>query len=255
MQLRTHTRPFEWPGISGQLCACARPGGGSTGGRWFQDDDGTPWFLKSDPYHASLQSSAEVVSARVLATLGYPVPETHKLVVGEVHLSAARDVGEAIATTHFETLHVPAVRELRVFAAYLRDWDRIAPRSTNNLVHADGQITLIDFGGSLGARALGRHKPGPVSHKAIGCFPASRDIREIWGGFQFETRADHPWLALGPTDIDAALTKLARLDDQTLEEIVGLAAYPDQVAHATMVSALGTRRDTLVGDLRAHLGA
>lgn len=243
----------RWEGVQGELFASDRPASGNTGGRWFRDEAGTSWFLKLDMHHPGLQTSAEVVCARLLACLGYRAPEIHKLVRGGLHISAARDVGEAVGTTLFDDLDVPAVRQLRVVAAYLKDWDRVAPSTTNNLVHADGRLTLIDFGGTLGARALGRHKPGPVTSEAIGCFEAATELPTIWDEYRLQTGPDHPWRRVEPDDLCAAVARLSRLSDEQIVLTVEAARYPTSADAIAMIEALRVRRDTLIDGLARPL--
>ncbi|MCB9716507.1 MAG: hypothetical protein H6712_21780 [Myxococcales bacterium] len=245
----------SWPGVQGELYLAERPGGGNTGGRWFVDEAEVMWFLKLDMHHLGLQTSAEVISARVLACLGYRVPPTHKIIRGSLHLSVARDVGEAVDTTRFEDMDSSAVRQLRVICAYLKDWDRVAPRTSNNLVHADGRITLIDFGGTLGARALGQHKSGPVSSEAIGCYEATGELSVLWDGFRVAAESEHPWNRITPADVGAAVARLATLDDGLIERIVEAAQYPTARDAALMAEALRVRRDGLVEGLPRRFAA
>jgi len=151
---------------------------GSTTGRWFEETAGRRRYVKTDVKHPELQTSAEVISSLVYKHFGHDVPEVEKIIESGKHFVSISDIGSDTKASGLNDIDTSSIRRLRIVAAYLADYDRIANRA-NNRQHLDGRITLIDFGGTLGAKARGDFKDGIVFSEAIGAYPANADIFEI----------------------------------------------------------------------------
>lgn len=107
----------------------------------------------------------------------------------------------------------------------------------------------MDFGGTLGSRALGRHKPGQVFSDAIGSFEATSDINTIYSTFGVQASPNHPWMMITRTDADAVIQKFRLLSDEKIEGIVTSAKYSNQADYNYMVQALKLRRDGIISHL------
>lgn len=77
----------------------------------------------------------------------------------------------------------------------------------------DDSLVILDFGGTLGSRAQGEHKPGEVFSDAIGSFEATSDIHIIYSSFQVNTDSAHPWMNINRTDAQAVVQKFRHLTD------------------------------------------
>lgn len=239
---------FSQSGPKGPLAGIARSAGGSTGGRWVKDEFGITWFLKKDVHHAELQTSAEVISALIYQFFGYKTPETAKVIIDGVHHSASRDIGENNEWTDFSKINSSEIRQMRVVASFLKDWDRLGNPS-NNRLSRDGTLTILDFGGTLGSRAQGNHKPGKIVSAAIGSFESTIDIGIIYDSFQVQASPNHPWNQVTRADVRAIVQKFSQLDNLTIEGFVDLAQYSNRVDRDYMVQALQARRDGIVANL------
>lgn len=232
----------------GLLSETTRSSTGSTGGRWQRDKNGIDWFVKKDVHYPELQTSAEVIASNVYRHFGYNTPLTLKFIKNGVHFSASRDVGKSLRSTDFSTLDNPEIRQLRIVAAFLKDWDRLG-NPANNLVMPDGSVLLLDFGGTLGSRAQGRHKPGTIVSNAIGSFENSTDLSKIYDSFSVNASSMHPWNNLIRSDIEAVVLKFRALTNEKIESIVNEARYSSASDAQYMVDALKTRRDTIIDQL------
>lgn len=235
-------------GPLGDLDEVSREAGGSNGGSWFRDSKGTEWFLKTDRRYSDLQSSAEVISAKIYRHLGYPTPETVKVFDEGIPYSASKNTGTAAGITDLSGMNTPLIRRMRFVAAYLKDWDRLGNYS-NNLKFSDNQVVFIDFGGTLGSRAQGLHKPGTVFSEAIGAFEATTDINEIYGSFRFEAAQDHPWLQVSRRDALDAIEIFKTLGEKEISEIVKSARYKHSTDEEYMIHALIQRRNGIIAHL------
>lgn len=235
-------------GPIGQLIEVDRAAGGSTGGEWQSDESGTTWFVKRDVHYSELQTSAEAIASQIYRHFGYTTPDTVVFYHNGIRSSASRDIGPNHYATDFSNMNSSETRQIRVVAAYLKDWDRLATRS-NNRKMIDGSVVILDFGGALGSRAQGRHKPGPVFSDAIGNFEATTDINTIYSSFNVEASPNHPWMEINRAHIQAVVQKFKLLTDEKIEGIVASAQYSSETDHDYMVRALKLRRDGIIANL------
>lgn len=238
---------FEAQGIRGKLKRVHREALGSTGGKWLSDLNGTVWFVKSDVIYKDLQTSAEVISSQIYQFFGYRTPETVKFMKDGITYSASKDIGNGYATD-FTDMNTSEIRQMRIVAAYLKDWDRLG-NPENNMELRDGSLVILDFGGSLGSRAQGLHKPGEVVSDAIGSFEATSDIHTIYSSFKVQAPDDHPWRNINKHDAEAVVNKFKLLSDEKIEAIVNSAKYSKRSDRDYMIRALKIRRDGIISNL------
>lgn len=235
-------------GPVGQLSAIQRYARTSTDGRWMSDENGINWFVKKDVYksHSELQSSAEPIASQIYRHFGYRTPDTFKLIINGVHYSVSKDVGRNYTSTDFSGMDTSEIRQMRVVAAYLKDWDRLG-NPANNLILEDGSLVILDFGGTLGSRAQGQHKAdGPIFSDAIGSFEATHDINVIYSSFKVKAYHDHPWMKINRLDALAVIQKFKLLSDKKIESIVESAQYSRSADRDYMIQALKIRRDGII---------
>lgn len=203
-----------------------------------------------------LQTANEVITSALYRELGYRSPRT-ELVEADGKRHAFVEWMPAVdGWTHSSLAHDTRVfsdnsqfRQLRIFAAWLKDWDRLR-MGPNNLVTESGDAYLYDFGGSLGARAAEGLKPGPVWSNAVGAFEATSDGSQIIADFDISwLDAWHPWHNLTADDVKAARAALAGVTNETIDRIVAHARYSDPHDTWYVSMALKTRRDALIRDL------
>jgi hypothetical protein len=235
-------------GLKGNLISVGKTGDGFTKGVWHLDENNVLWFIKKDANYNELQTSAEVISSNIYRFFGYDTPETVKLIKNGVHYAAVKNAGEYNGETDFININTTEIRQMRVVAAYLKDWDRLG-NPNNNLLKPDGTITLLDFGGTLGARARGTHKPGPIFSNAIGSFEATQDINVIFGAYNVQAKEKHPWNNLTQNDIYKIVAKFRQLTDPKIESIVDKAGYSNPADRNYMIQALKTRRNGIIRQL------
>lgn len=229
----------------GILTEISRQSTGSTDGRWMRDEKGVIWYVKKDSHYNELQTSAEVISSQIFQHFGYNTPITTKVTINGVRFSASKDIGEKHESTDFFGENTTENRQLRVVTAYLKDWDRIG-NPENNRKMPDGSLILLDFGGSLGARAQGHHKPGAVFSDAIGSFESTTDISVIYSSFAFRSTPGHPWQKINQDDITLVIEKFKSLSDDKITKIVKMAGYSDIKDERYMIQALKLRRDGII---------
>lgn len=222
---------------------------GTTGGKWYRDSQGTKWFVKHDIYYPELQSANEVIATRVYRFLGYKTPESAIVEVNGKRAVAIKDFGKLPTTTMIEASDKYA-KELRVVASYLKDWDRLRV-GPNNAIRPDGRYLLFDFGGTLGARAQGEHKPGQVFSSAVGSFSPEETYSQIVDGFKTDWLPfNHVWRApISNETAKEVKLKLEGLTDDVLSQFVEEAQYSNPQDAAYMKQALIQRRDTLIEGL------
>jgi hypothetical protein len=235
-------------GPRGDLISVGKVGAGFTKGVWHLDENNILWFIKKDVHYNELQTSAEVISSNIYRFFGYDTPETVKLIKNGVHYAAVKNAGENHIETDFTDMNTSKVRQMRVIAAYLKDWDRLA-NPNNNLLKSDGNFTLLDFGGTLGARARGMHKPGSIFSDAIGNFEATENIDVIFGSYNVQASAKHPWNNLTRTDFQEIIEKFRQLTDAKIESIVDEAGYSNPADRNYMVQALKMRRNGIINNM------
>ncbi len=241
----------------GELKSTGEIGDGFTEGEWHINKAGERWFVKQDVKYNELQTSAEVISSHLYRFFGYKTPIIHKFIKGGTHYALVKDAGPFYRNTDFNksnlSMNTSQVRQLKVVAAFLKDWDRVG-NPHNNLVHLDENVTLIDFGGSLGGRARGEHKnPKKVFSPAIGGFEATKDIDVIYSSFQIQVNGPHPWRNLTQEDAAAIIEKFKQLKDSDIETIVDLAMYAKATDRNYMVHALKLRRDGIIEGLSSAI--
>jgi len=249
---RVQANPCENSAISapkGKLSSVMfRHAGGSTGGKWMKDEDGVVWFVKKDMHYPELQTSAEPIAARIYSHFGYNTPVTYKVIIKGVHHSASRDAGETSGASNFSDRNTSEIRQMRVVAAYLKDWDRLA-NHTNNQDMPDGSLLVLDFGGTLGSRARGEYKPGNIVSKAIGSFESTEDIKTIYTSFGISAGNDHPWKKITKDDAEKVIEKFKTLTDEKITAIVKTAQYSNPSDESYMIEALKTRRNGIIKNL------
>lgn len=230
----------------GSLSMFYREDNGSNGGGWYKDQTGRNWYVKRDanPNYTHLQTSAEVIGSEIYRFFGYKTPKTYKIEIGGFVHSASLDVGETKNYTDFSLYDSSEVRQLRVVAAFLKDWDRFK-NPKNNLVLKDGQLALIDFGGALGSKASGKHKQGIPFSDAVGVFENTHSIAEIYQSFRVNASPYHPWQKINLSDLEQIVEKFRRLSDQEIVRIVKSAKYELPSDEQYMISALISRRDAI----------
>lgn len=154
--------------------------------------------------------------------------------------------------TDFSDQDTSEIRQMRVVAAYLKDWDRLGnPENNRNM--PDGSLVIFDFGGTLGSRAQGRHKPGQIFSDAIGNFEATTDVNIIYGSFEIQTSASHPWMKITQGDVQRVIEKFKMLTNEKITEIVKSAQYSDPRDEGYMIQALEARRDGIITKLITFL--
>ncbi|RYZ76378.1 MAG: hypothetical protein EOP05_05195 [Proteobacteria bacterium] len=229
-----------------------RSTGRSQPGGIFRDESGTKWYLKRDVHYQELQTSAEVISSWVYRHFGYKTPETYIVEINGVRHSASLfEEG----TAPFDFLMLPndsKSRAMRVVAALLRDWDR--PINGNNLRLPDGSPLLLDFGGTLGARAQGQHKPGKVFSPAVGAFSFTHEAMNSFDDYSVTgLPANHPWQNLQRDDIRLVMRGLRALDYDKVREIVDRAQYSQVSDKVEMIKSLFERRTQMMRFLETKL--
>lgn len=238
-------RAHRWRGPQGRCTATAAPHSSTARGRWFEDEHGDVWLMKTDGDHTGLRTSAEVVAARIYDFFGYWVHETHKLVADELHLVLCKHEGEHRDITDFIGLDDVQIRRMRLVAAYISDWGR-QHNAAENVVLDDGSLVLTGFAGSLGCRgASGSYKPGPCLGESVGYFPATRDFSYLWQEFTVAD-AEHPWQRLCSEDLPAMIERFRALDDHTIDDIVAAARYPNAHDAEHVARALKWRRNAII---------
>lgn len=235
-------------GPIGQLSMVQRTAGGSTGGKWMSDESGINWFMKRDVHYPELQTSAEPIASQVYRHFGFRTPDTVILDIGGVRYSASRDIGQYHSATDFSDMNTSEIRQMRVVAAYLKDWDRLGNPSNNRRMK-DGSLIILDFGGTLGARAQGHHKSGAVFSDTIGSFEATTDINAIYSSFVVNASSSHPWMKINRADVEAVIQKFRLLTNDKIKEIVSSAQYSNREDHNYMIKALELRRDGIIKNL------
>ncbi|EFK96153.1 protein containing Metal-dependent phosphohydrolase domain [sediment metagenome] len=223
-------------------------GSGTMGGNWYVDEEGVKWFLKPDSHHSELQTSAEVISSRIYEHFGYTTPETVIVNIKGKRYSASKFLGKR-RFADLSKNRSDKFRQMRIIAAYLKDWDRLA-NIRNNFNLGNDEFASLDFGGTLGSRAHGMHKAGKVFSEAIGTFETTEDISVVYDSFKVnDLPNDHPWRNLVQNDAHQVIDKFRTLTDEKIEEIVKAAQYSDQKDAAYMIEALKKRRDGIITNL------
>lgn len=244
-------------------CSDSLRGWGSNDGCWTRDAAAQDWYIKAEGQRSELQSGAEMISSRIYRRLGYQVPDT-ALLAPEVKAPfwgrrriASRRIPNGFAPASRFLANIPDTpkfRQLRYFAAYLKDWDRLG-NSTNTLVNAQGLFWMIDFGGTLGSRARGEPKEdSPLNSPATGGIAEHQSGADILSSFDLsKLPSGHPWLLQSPEDrANAAFLLRTCLSDSFLETSVAGARYSNPADEAFMARALKQRRDQVALELESR---
>ena len=241
----------------GSLTGTSGPSGygGSTGGIWATDEKGTKWFLKPDPIYPELTTANEMICSHIYHELGYSVPDIALITIKNKRYAAVKFILHKGHVDVSRKINDPQFRQLRVFAAFLKDWDRVHEH-TNVLDTGMGHYVLIDFGGCLGGRAQGGHKPGFKVSNEIGCFEKNSNIQQIYEDFNIIMRGTgmpHPaFAAIKPHDIDVAVDKLMHLHDSGIAHAVQSAHYSNRENTTYMIDALVQRSNTIITKLKDY---
>jgi len=220
----------------------------STGGKWVRDSQDQIWFEKPDTQHSELQTSAEAISSRIYRLFGFNVPETHKIKKGTKYFSVSKYIGQKTRPSNLADIKDTDHALMRILAAYLKDWDR-AGNPNNNRVTKENVLYLIDFGGSLGARARGDFKDGPIISEAIGALDTGSN-QDIYTSFKPDLDSKHPWMKVNKKDYLPNATRiLVWLTDGNLYDIVREANFSRKEDEVQMFEILKQRRDNLVAEL------
>jgi len=220
-------------------------------GVWHRDDEGRMWYLKPDEVYPELQTAAEVISSLVYRTGYYRAPYIQIVELGGKRYAAVEDLPRGEISRDLSEIESKDIKRLRIYSALLADWDRV--RSYNSFIYdrAKGDFALFDFGGTLGARAMGMHKPGHVFSNAVGSFPNTRNFDEIYGAYRLDgLRTDHQWHNLSTGSYNEARQFLENLGDLEISLIVDAAKYSSWHDADYMKEALRNRRDALLEGLR-----
>jgi hypothetical protein len=165
-----------------------------------------------------------------------------------VPTSLIRESGEEGRPSKLSDFNTTKMRQLRVFAALLKDEGRIEPES--NRVLADGSVVLSAFSGSIGADLKGEFKPGEVERPTIGAYESGVANPRIYESYQVQAPTDHPWQKLTLDDLREARGALATLTDFAIQEIVRDANYLNRDDARSMINLLQSRRDALQKELQ-----
>ncbi len=250
--------PLEKTTPSGELTLLKKSGRSQPGGL-YKDEKGVEWYLKKDIHYPELQTSAEVISSEIYRHFGYRTPETHIVKVEGVRYSASLYYhGGADFNFKTDLPDTTPFRGMRIVAAFLKDWDRVV--RGNNILLPDGNLLLLDFGGSLGARAQGDHKPGVVFSQALGSFSAPEQsiphlMKELFGSYDVSSLpANHPWQRMNLADAQPIIELFRSLDSQKIESIVDKARFSSNKDRYQMIDSLAIRRDAFLEYLEGFLG-
>lgn len=229
---------------------------------WFVDEQGSRWLLKSDRGSYEQQTGAEVATAKIYEALGYPVPETKIVYYKGIRYVASKELENTFGQTNLDGVTSDEFGALYYFAAFLKDWDRLeigSDEQANNFDLGDGAFALIDFGGSLGSRALGESKPSldaKTSPHSIGGFESTADSVVILQGYDpSNLSASHPWNSLRPEEMQLALNRFRNLSNEEIALAVAAAQYTDPEASDYLIQALINRRNGMIAYLRSEIRA
>lgn len=243
-------------GPKGSLKFVEKAASGANAGRWFVDEAGTRWLIKTDHIHPELQSGAEAVSSVIYRYLGYDAACSIVLNASKGNrVSATRTLGENLkGSTLQKGFNDKYFRQLQYVAAYLKDWDRLR-LGPNNFDLGNGEFAMFDFGGTLGSRAQGEHKPGPIVSDALGAIESDKSFEDIVGGFRVDwLPAEHPWRrGLSSADAKDLLRKFNYLTDSALTAAVRQARYSDPADATKLIDILIARRNAMIVGLERFI--
>jgi hypothetical protein len=247
------TRVSEAPPPKGRLTFIRRAGRNASE---YVDEANVHWIAKPDSRYAELQSAAEAISARIYRALGYEAAEVHVVTIEGKRYAVSRVIDRpGTLDSMLDTVGTEKFRRMRIVAAYLMDFDRLASESANNINHGGGEFSLFDFGGTLGSTARGEHKPGSPFSAAVGSFEATSDVAKIYEAFDIgKLGKNHPWRLITPEDARAEAENFRRnLTDDVLRKAVEAAMYSEPTDADYVLNALRARRDAIISGLEAYL--
>lgn len=240
----------------GKLKFVEKAASGANEGGWYVDQIGERWLIKADRIHPELQSGAEVVSSIIYRYLGYAAASSVILTTPDGRrVSATRSLGEGLkGTTLQEGFTDRYFRQLRYFAAYLKDWDRLR-LGPNNFDLGGGRFAMFDFGGTLGSRAQGEHKPGAVLSRALGAIEGDWSFDQIVSDFRVDwLPKGHAWQQeLTLADAKDLVRKFLYLTDNALSAAVHAARYSNPEDSAKLRDVLVARRDAMIKGLERFI--
>ncbi len=216
-----------------------------------RDAAGELFFLKADAGVNELQTGAEVITARIYKHLGYKVLPTQIVHTGGKRYVAMPFLEGKLPLEQFlNDMNTPEFRRLRIFAAMLKDWDRL--HGKQNLLLGRRQFGLLDFGGTLGAKAMGDAKPGRSFSPQVGGFEQVKDGQEILDNYEINwVYRIHPWHKLKKADLIAAAQSLKGLKDSDIKRFVEAAEYKNHKDTDYMIETIINRRDKLIEFLKS----
>jgi len=176
-----------------------RAAGGTRGGRWYTDENGTNWFGKS--YRGSSDRvEVEHLANRIYREFGVSAPETEVVEQAGKRTMMSRELPGK--TSSPQALATANAGDGFVVDAWLANWDAVGTGYDNMLLDADGVVHRIDNGGSLIYRAQGGRKDfaAPVRELETMRNP-SQPSGEVFG-------------SLSEKDIDRQLVDFARKYEQ-----------------------------------------
>jgi hypothetical protein len=227
-------------------------GKGSTKPGYYIDKKAVRWIGKKDSKIPELQTANEMIASEVYRALGYRAPHTSIADFKGRRLALIEELGFSEISGDLAHVNTPEFRELRIFSAWLKDWDRL--NSLNNFKLGKDGFAIFDFGGTLGSTAKGIHKPGEPFSQAVGTFENNLSGKQIFENFRIEKlAADHAWNQITREDALSAAKKLRAFSDNRLAAIVDLAQYSRPKDTAYMFSTLKQRRNALADYLEREL--
>lgn len=257
--------------------------GGTSEGIWIKDASGRKFIMVEDPPFApEMTTSAEFIGSNLVRILGWNVPRTSISVV-EGTGDAGHDGRRVVATLaldHFKGgwrygsfRDRREVRALRLVAAWINNVDQ-TEQNTGLVVNDEGvsRHYVLDFGASLGSFTFRPQIPrlgwtrlfDPVAqglqplydHKLLPApWQAPYQVQSASVGYfspHFDPDRWQPFYTnMGFADTDEndcrwAAARIARITDEQIEAIVGLAAYSHDDDARYVARILIERRDLII---------
>jgi 8-oxo-dGTP pyrophosphatase MutT (NUDIX family) len=239
--------------------------GGSSAGAVFQDASGTQWLIKS--YDSELMARNEVASSKAYNALGVETPEMHLIDIG-TEFKGSQSNGIAVASKMMDGLiplnpsnpsHLAAAQKDFGAHVLLANWDAVGLGYDNLLLNpATGNMVMIDPGGSLLMRAMGKPKGAafgneateidtlrnaqmnPTSAKVFGPMTESQMIESVATAANAWSLASGPMLLGKSLGEDAGLSVAAKLDARAKGLLQKTAAMQANQASTTAMDTTKT---------------
>ncbi|MGE0634372.1 MAG: hypothetical protein AB7O96_18295 [Pseudobdellovibrionaceae bacterium] len=232
-------------------------GDGNTGGNSqtkiiVTDRSGDLWVLKADRGPIELQTGADVIASQIYRSLGYAAVRSYIVQFEGQRYAATSYLGNRLPLDRFlNDINTPEFRQLRIFASFLKDWDRL--RGTHNLALGKGKFGIMDFGGTLGSKALGDPKPGDAFSQQVGTFEPTNNGQKILEDFHVDwILKSHAWHKLTVKDLKSAAASLRTLTNNEMKKIVQSAEYSDARDSQYLLQSLIIRRNALIEFLESQ---